>query len=92
MKKFQTALFIVALALSVIFTSSATANAASGQVVEKTKTVTKKSYRKGRWVTVTSYHHGKKVTKKVWRKGNHWGHKAYRKTKHVMVGEPNRTP
>lgn len=92
MKKLQTALFITALALSTVFIGAFTASAVSGQVVEKTKTVTKRTYHRGRRVTVTTWHHGKRVTRKGWRKGKHWGHKGYRKTKHVMVGEPKRNP
>ncbi len=97
MIKLKAVLFAAIMAISV-FCGGLTAMAetpsinSAGQVVPKTKKVSRKVYKKGRWVTVKTWHKGKKVSKKVWRKGNHYGHQTVNKTKEVMMGPEKKTP
>jgi hypothetical protein len=80
------------LAVVILMAGGAFASAANGQIVPKTKHVSKKVYHKGGYYTVTTWHHGKRITKKVWYKSNRWGHKIGHKTKEVVMGPSKPKP
>jgi len=97
MKKLFSMVLTVVMAFSFVFvglSKSLAGNAGSNavQVVPETKRISKNVYRRGHYITVTTWRHGKRVSKRVWVKGNHYGHKTARKTKHIVVGNPRRTP
>ncbi len=98
MKKLFAALFACAISLSIIFIGSESAPAspnmgtAAGQVVHKTKRISRKVYRRGRHGTVVTYRRGKKVTKKVWHKGHRITSRTIHKTKRFIMGPKTRKP
>ena len=74
-------------------TAAASPNAPfAGQIVPKTKRVSRKVYRRSKRVTITTWRHGKRVTKKVWRKSYRIGRKTAHKTKVVVMGRKTRRP
>lgn len=80
------------LALVLMMTGAAFTSTVSGQVVPKTKHISKKVYHKGHYITKVTYRHGKKITKKVWVSSKHGTRKVIHKTHDVVMGPKHPKP
>ena len=98
MKQLKAVLFTAVFCLSIFFIDNPAVQANTNfgspaeQVVPKTKRVSRRVYRKGRWVTITTWRHGKRISKRVWRSGNRIGRKTAHKTRDIIMGPKKPTP
>lgn len=96
MKKFQTALLMAVLGLSIISisTSSTNANTMSAvttpQIVPAAKKVGKITYKAGKRGVRAGYRGGRWVTIRVYRGGKWVAKKVWRGGKRIVMGKPKR--